>query len=333
MPGTYKINSKLISGINICEFYDMKNSSEFIKLYDGYVEINDVNEITLIPYFLTGEILQNDFYTDYFLPNEKFSETWSKIIYDEGFKYDLFENIVKYYKIDQKVCNLMGINKCILIHGNPGVGKTTMSKALCQKLAIRTQKNIILREINCNKLFSRFYGESIKNLYKAIETGNEDTIFLFDEADSLLIARNSIITKNEPNDSLRIINTLLGIIDKGDNLFILISNYKDVLEPAILDRCDMIVEIKFLTIETTYKLIKDTLERPMELNFIEYHQFLEVESPNDTIEDESSLNLLNISKRVLNQSPRKIKKIIFESSAGQKENVNIVLNKIIKKLK
>lgn len=325
--GTYRINTKLIDGINICEYIENNN-----KTYEGYVEINNIEKIILFSYSLSENMIEKEFYTEYPLPNIKFRDNWTKLIYDEYFKYEIFYNIFKYYKIDKNICNLMGINKCILIHGSPGVGKTTFCKALCQKLSIRTKNNLILREINCNKVFSRFYGESLKNLHRVIESASSNTIFVFDEADSLLLSRKSIMNKNEPNDSLRLINSLLRKIDKEENIFIFISNYKEELESAILDRCDIIVEMKTLEIETTYKLIKDTLEKLMELNFIEFHQFMELSDTNKIVEDESSSDLLNISKKLYVESPRKIKKMIFESTSGEKESVDYILKKIINKL-
>lgn len=328
--GTYKINTKLIDGINICEYNDNKSSMN--KLCEGYIDINNISKIRLFLYSPTNRIESNEYFLDYVLPNEKFEDSWTMLIYDESFKYEVFDNVFKYHTMDKRVGSLMGINKSILLHGDPGVGKTTFCKALCQKLSIRIQKPIILREISCNKIISRFYGESIKNLHKVIETAMSDTIFVFDEADSLLLARDRIMRANEPNDSLRIVNSLLQLIDRGDHTFIFISNYKDELESAILDRCDLIIEMKSLGIEKTYKLIKNTLEKLMELDYIQFHQFLELSDEQSIVDDEGSSDLLYISKKIFTQSPRRIKKMIFESTTGEKEMVQTILKKIINKL-
>lgn len=70
------------------------------------------------------------------------------------------------------------------------------------------------------------------------------------------MSRKSILSKNETNDSIRIVNLLLKVIDKCKNFFIFVSNFKDELEPALLYRCDMIFEMRSLSIKATYNILK-----------------------------------------------------------------------------
>jgi SpoVK/Ycf46/Vps4 family AAA+-type ATPase len=79
---------------------------------------------------------------------------------------------------------LITVVRVILLHGPAGTGKTTLCKALSQKLAIRLRdkfKQSFLIEINAHSLFSKWFSESGKLVMKMFSrikeyTEDEDTL-------------------------------------------------------------------------------------------------------------------------------------------------------------
>lgn len=131
-------------------------------------------------------------------------------------------------------------------HARPGTGKTSLSRALAQKLSIRLSSRYShsrLLEINSHSLFSRWFSESGKLVQKLFASVNElceeedcfvvvliGRLFwaylrsfsvlntLADEVESLTAARTGALAGTEPSDALRV--SLLGC-----------HNYRSISKP------------------------------------------------------------------------------------------------------
>lgn len=169
------------------------------------------------------------------LPSKGYEGLWESLHFDDNLKQRLYSYATVSLKLskfsDHKVSQaLISNNKILLVHGPPGTGKTTICKALCQKLAIRHDKRssklfhaadyeAIMIELSCSRIFSRWFGESAKNLEKIFQdveliltsASNKDKFvcLLMDEVETLASCRSSLMNKNETTDGIRVVNTLL----------------------------------------------------------------------------------------------------------------------------
>ncbi|PUU80630.1 P-loop containing nucleoside triphosphate hydrolase protein [Tuber borchii] len=178
-------------------------------------------------------------------------------------------------------------NRLILLHGPPGSGKTSLCRALAQKLSIRLSKRFSdfqLVEINSHSLFSKWFSESGKLVGKMFDDishtlENDDTFVavLIDEVESLTSARQSAANGNEPSDSLRVVNALLMGLDKlrhKNNVIVLTtSNLLEAMDAAFLDRADIKQYVNPPTASAIYVILRTCLNELIRCGLIEDQVF------------------------------------------------------------
>ncbi|KAJ9118691.1 hypothetical protein QFC22_003911 [Naganishia vaughanmartiniae] len=189
------------------------------------------------------------------LPSRDMDGLWDSLIYADDVKPRLLNYIYTTLLFsDANVdFNIVTWNRVVLLHGPPGTGKTSLCRALAQKLAIRLSSRYThgkLVEINSHSLFSKWFSESgklVQKLFARVTEMVEDegvfVVVLIDEVESLTAARAGAMSGTEPSDALRVVNALLTQLDKlkhRKNVLVMsTSNIAQAIDAAFIDRADI----------------------------------------------------------------------------------------------
>ncbi|XP_045771309.1 pachytene checkpoint protein 2 homolog [Maniola jurtina] len=189
------------------------------------------------------------------LPNEEFHGLWESLVYDTRLKADTLRFAEAAFSFAERGVdpNVVGVNRVVLLHGPTGTGKTSLCRALAQKLAVRLSERFPrarLLEIDAHSLFSKWFSESgklVARLFARVAELAEDprllAVVLVDEVESLAAARQAALRGLEPSDAVRAVNAVLTALDRlrrlPNALLLATSNVTGAIDVAFVDRADV----------------------------------------------------------------------------------------------
>ncbi len=155
--------------------------------------------------------------------------------------------------------NAYGNGVSLLIYGPPGTGKTMAAQVVANELGIP------LYRVDISQIFSKYIGETEKNLSVIFDAAKgANVILFFDEADALFSKRTEI---NNSNDKYANSETayLLQKIEEYDGMSILATNHYTNFDPAFVRRITYSVRLDSPDEEMRYILWTTILPREAEL--------------------------------------------------------------------
>lgn len=259
--------------VHSISFNDVAGNFERSSIVFHYYEFSDHSEPEME--LIESHEEQISASTHWILPNKTdLFGLWESLVYDNNLKEDILDFaktilLFSSMNIDQ---NIIACNRLILLHGPPGTGKTSLAKALAQKLSIQMHDHYQfthLFEINSHSLFSKWFSESGKLVMKmfqqiqdVIEIPSSLVVVLIDEVESIAFARGNIST-NEPSDSVRVVNSVLTQLDKikkyPNVLIITTSNLTKSIDLAFLDRADIVKFLENPSTDAIFKIISSAI--------------------------------------------------------------------------
>ncbi len=267
------------------------------------------------------------------LPSNQFHGLWESLVFENNIRDQLLNFVLtSLIFADKKVNNkLINWNKVVLLHGPPGTGKTSLCRALAQKLSIRLKdkyKSSQLIEINSHSLFSKWFSESGKLVMKLfekikefVEYGDQLIFVLIDEVESLAHTRQVSMNGSEPSDAIRVVNALLTQIDCIKNypnvVILTTSNVTNAIDLAFVDRADIKQYIGLPTVEAIYEIYRSCIQELVKSSIVSYSNesilaYNQIKCCAQLAQTfPANYKLMEIAKQSLSLSGRSLRKIPF----------------------
>ena len=137
--------------------------------------------------------------------------------------------------IHERFKTILKLPKGIILYGPSGTGKTSLARNIAKIIGITDNR---IKMLNGPEIFSKYLGESEKNIRKLFEAPRKDKknlyLIIIDEVDSIFKVRRDTIDSSKSD----VVNQFLGEMDGLDvinNIIIIgITNRLDMLDSAIL---------------------------------------------------------------------------------------------------
>lgn len=186
--------------------------------------------------------------------------TWEDLCIGEG-EVRILRTACDRYKIKNRIGEQWGISKknaygngvSVLLYGPPGTGKTMSAQVIAREIGLP------LYRVDTSQLFSKYIGETQKNLNAVFDEAEKSNVILFfDEADALFSKRTEVENSNDRHANQEIA-FLLQRIEEYKGMSILATNFYSGFDKAFVRRITYACRLEQPDYETRLALWKNTL--------------------------------------------------------------------------
>lgn len=162
------------------------------------------------------------------------------------------------------------VNRLAVVQGPPGTGKTTLARNLASPLSRVCGADVRVIEFAAHEAMSGEHGRTQREVHRVLTevipelAGDDYTVLVVDEVESLAIHRGSVSLEANPVDVHRTTDAVLTALDlladRSPNVVTVVTtNFPDLVDAALRSRADVTIAVPLPTSEAVGEILQSTL--------------------------------------------------------------------------
>jgi len=162
------------------------------------------------------------------------------------------------------------VNRLAVVQGPPGTGKTTVARNLASPLGRICGAAVRVIEFAAHEAMSGEHGRTQREVHRVLSevipelAGDDYTVLVVDEVESLAIHRGSVSLEANPVDVHRTTDAVLTALDlladRSPNVVTVVTtNFPDLVDAALRSRADVTIAVPLPTSEAVGEILQSTL--------------------------------------------------------------------------
>lgn len=162
------------------------------------------------------------------------------------------------------------VNRLAVVQGPPGTGKTTLARNLASPLGRVCGSDVRVIEFAAHEAMSGEHGRTQREVHRVLTevipelAGDDYTVLVVDEVESLAIHRGSVSLEANPVDVHRTTDAVLTALDLladvcPNVLTVVTTNFPDLVDAAVRSRADVTITVPLPTPEAVAEILQSTL--------------------------------------------------------------------------
>jgi AAA+ superfamily predicted ATPase len=156
------------------------------------------------------------------------------------------------------------------VEGPPGTGKTTLARNLASPLGKVCSADVRVIEFAAHEAMSGEHGRTQRDVHRVLTevipelAGDDFTVLVVDEVESLAIHRGSVSLEANPVDVHRTTDAVLTALDLLADLCpnvvtVVTTNFPDLVDAALRSRADVTITVPLPAPEAIVEILQSTL--------------------------------------------------------------------------